>query len=267
MDGIYSIGETAKINNISVKALRVYDEMGLLKPKYIDPNNGYRYYTYDQFSYIDKIKRFKNVGMALKELKEIFLTKDLSLIEEFLIRQKDILEEESRKLERKKQSVQWLSDFFEYSKSLQTSDEIVIRHIPKRKIISVPARKGDSMYAMDMQLRNIISGRELKDVEILNPYGYILDFKSLMENKFYPISSTVSLYADDPAEGEYIQTLPDGDYLCCLCKILSDSFDLSFFKKYCIENKIEADRVIAFEYLKSLYDPANSPYELQIFIG
>ena len=36
MDGIYSIGETAKINNISVKALRVYDEMGLLKPKYID---------------------------------------------------------------------------------------------------------------------------------------------------------------------------------------------------------------------------------------
>lgn len=266
MDGIYSIGETAKINGISVKALRVYDEMGLLKPKYIDPNNGYRYYTYDQFSYIDKIKRFKNVGMSLKELKEVFVTKDLSLIEQFLAKQKEIIEEEARALERRKQSVRWLSDFFEYSKTLQTTSEITIRHIKERKIVSVPSIKGDSMYAMDMQLRNVITGNELKGEQVLNPYGYILDFGALMDNRFEPIASTVSLPDDSGYNGQHSETLPEGDYICCLAKILSDSFDLSFFKDYCGKNKIEADRVIAFEYLKSLYDPANSPYELQILV-
>ena len=266
MNKVYSIGETAKINGVSVKALRLYDEMGLIKPKYIDPKNGYRYYTYDQFSYIDKIKRFKNVGMSLKELKEVFTTKDLTLIENFLKHQKDILEEEAQKLEKKKQSVQWLSDFFEYSKSLSTTEEIHVKHIAKRKIINVPATKDDSVYAMDMQLRSIITGPEFKDVQILNPYGYILDFNATMENRFEPLSSTVSLYADGTETGKYIEELPEGDYVCCLCKILSDDFDLSFFKNYCLENKIEADRVIAFEYLNSLYDPANSPYELQILI-
>ena len=84
MDDLYSIGETAKLNDVSIKSLRHYDEIGLLKPRYIDPETGYRYYVYSQFSFIDKIKRFKSVGMSLKELKELFQGKDLNRLAEFL---------------------------------------------------------------------------------------------------------------------------------------------------------------------------------------
>ena len=42
MEELYSIGETAKLNHVSVKSLRHYDEIGLLKPRHIDPDTGYR---------------------------------------------------------------------------------------------------------------------------------------------------------------------------------------------------------------------------------
>ena len=77
MEELYSIGETAKLNHVSVKSLRHYDEIGLLKPRHIDPDTGYRYYSYNQFSFIDKIKRYKNIGMTLMELKDLFQGQDL----------------------------------------------------------------------------------------------------------------------------------------------------------------------------------------------
>ena len=39
-----SIGEMAKINHITVTTLRLYDELDLLKPVYVNPETNYRYY-------------------------------------------------------------------------------------------------------------------------------------------------------------------------------------------------------------------------------
>ena len=47
----YRIGMFAQMNKITIKALRHYDEIGLLKPAYVDEHNGYRYYSSSQ-SYI-----------------------------------------------------------------------------------------------------------------------------------------------------------------------------------------------------------------------
>lgn len=262
--GVYSIGETAKINDISIKSLRHYDDIGLLKPKYIDNNNGYRYYTYDQFSFIDKIKRYKNIGMSLKDLKEVFQTQNLQLIEDFLKLQKKNLEQERLRLEEMKQDVDWLTEFFEYSKKLVVGNSIFTKHIEERKFISVPCDGDDSIYSMDMELRRIISQPVFKNVQILNPYGYILDFDNLMQNKFYPNHSTVCIRDSGEINSQYICTVPAGNYICCHCKVISGSFDISPLIEYCKKNNIMPKLTLACEYLNSLYDPANSPYEIQI---
>ena len=44
-EGMFSIGKIAALNRISISTLRLYDENGLLKPCYIDPETGYRYYS------------------------------------------------------------------------------------------------------------------------------------------------------------------------------------------------------------------------------
>ena len=48
MDGYMTIGEVAKVKQISIKALRYYEKIGILKPAYCDPDTGYRYYKNEQ---------------------------------------------------------------------------------------------------------------------------------------------------------------------------------------------------------------------------
>ena len=262
MDDLYSIGETAKLNDVSIKSLRHYDEIGLLKPRYIDPETGYRYYVYSQFSFIDKIKRFKSVGMSLRELKELFQGKDLNRLAGFLAAEKQKLDEEERLLREKRQDVDWLCEFMEYSRSLEVDDGLEIRQLPQMHMIRVPCQGDDSMYAMDLELRRISVSEPLRSCQILNPYGYILDFDRLMENCMYPTASTVCVRERPPADSPYLFTAPAGRYLCCRAKILSEDWSVEPLIRYCTDHGLRPTLVLACEYLASLYDPRNSPYEL-----
>ncbi len=67
----YTIGETAVLLGVSTQTLRYYDKIGLLPPKYIDEETGYRFYSYNQFHYIDKIKYLQGFGLSLEEIKVI----------------------------------------------------------------------------------------------------------------------------------------------------------------------------------------------------
>ena len=71
-ENLYSIGEAAEILGISVQTLRYYDKIKLLEPAYINPNTGYRYYSYIQLSLIDRIRYLQNFGLSLKDIKSAF---------------------------------------------------------------------------------------------------------------------------------------------------------------------------------------------------
>ena len=70
-DNYISIGEMAKLNQTTVTTLRLYDSMGLLTPCYIDSSSHYRYYDVKQNARFDMIQYMKELGMELKEIKEI----------------------------------------------------------------------------------------------------------------------------------------------------------------------------------------------------
>lgn len=65
------IGEFAVLAELSIKTLRYYDDIGLLKPVYVDPENGYRYYDYTQLARAYRLSVFKSMGMALNEIAEL----------------------------------------------------------------------------------------------------------------------------------------------------------------------------------------------------
>lgn len=64
----YSIGEVSKICHISKKALRFYDEIGLISPSKVDENQ-YRYYTHGQLLLVPVIKYYKQMGFKLEEIR------------------------------------------------------------------------------------------------------------------------------------------------------------------------------------------------------
>ncbi len=67
---LYSIGEVSEICDISKKALRFYDKIGIISPTYISEKNGYRYYSKDTLLFVPIIKYFKQMGFKLEEMKE-----------------------------------------------------------------------------------------------------------------------------------------------------------------------------------------------------
>jgi predicted transcriptional regulator YdeE/DNA-binding transcriptional MerR regulator len=62
------IGEFSKIAQVSVKTLRFYDQLGLLKPAHIDRFNGYRYYSLEQLPRLFRILALKDLDFSLEEI-------------------------------------------------------------------------------------------------------------------------------------------------------------------------------------------------------
>jgi DNA-binding transcriptional MerR regulator/effector-binding domain-containing protein len=89
------IGDFSKIAKVSVRMLRYYDQIGLLKPTYIDTNSGYRNYSVDQLSRLNRIIFLKDIGFSLNEVME--LVDETISIEEMkgmLLKRKQQLEHE-----------------------------------------------------------------------------------------------------------------------------------------------------------------------------
>lgn len=71
------IGEFSRLSQVTIKALRYYDDMNLLKPAAIDKFSGYRYYTVEQLPVIHRIVAFKELGLSLEQIRNL-LDDDLS---------------------------------------------------------------------------------------------------------------------------------------------------------------------------------------------
>lgn len=65
------IGEFAALADMSIKTLRYYDDIGLLKPTSVDADTGYRYYEFAQLARAYRLAAFKNMGFALNEIAEL----------------------------------------------------------------------------------------------------------------------------------------------------------------------------------------------------
>lgn len=62
------IGEFSRFSQVSVKALRFYDEIGLLRPIHIDETSGYRYYSASQLTRLNRILALKELGFTLEQI-------------------------------------------------------------------------------------------------------------------------------------------------------------------------------------------------------
>jgi effector-binding domain-containing protein len=68
---LMSIGRFSEATRLSVKALRLYDDMGLLVPEHVDESNGYRYYGPSQTARAEAIRLLRNVDMPLEEIGQL----------------------------------------------------------------------------------------------------------------------------------------------------------------------------------------------------
>src|SRR5215468_3319012 len=71
------IGDFSRMTHLSVKALRHYHDLGLLAPAEIDPGSGYRFYEPGQVRTAQVIRRLRELGMPLEEIREVLRAPDV----------------------------------------------------------------------------------------------------------------------------------------------------------------------------------------------
>lgn len=68
---MYGIGTVARLAQVSVRTLRHYDDLGLLKPAHVDPVTGYRRYMPDQVLRLHRILVLRDLGVPLSEIGQL----------------------------------------------------------------------------------------------------------------------------------------------------------------------------------------------------
>jgi len=77
---VFGIGAVARLGGVSVRTLRYYDEIGLLRPVWTDPNTGYRWYEPDQLHRLHRIVALRDLGVRLVDIGRL-LDNDVSVDE------------------------------------------------------------------------------------------------------------------------------------------------------------------------------------------
>jgi effector-binding domain-containing protein len=134
---MFKIGEFSRFSQVTVKTLRYYDEIGLLKPAEVDPFTGYRYYSASQFPRIHRILALKDLGLTLEQIGDLLegdLTPDqirgILRMKQSEIKQQ--VAEEQARLARVEQRLKQI----EQEEAMPTQ-EVVIKKVPAHRIASV----------------------------------------------------------------------------------------------------------------------------------
>ncbi len=124
------------LSRISINMLKNYDEMNLLKPKWIDDETGCKYYSEDQLSYANRIQMLKSMGLSMKDINNILSKCSTDYdFEEYIYNE---LESNSEKIYFLKKQIELLENA---KKDIVLSrkpllEPFIVKEIPERNVIS-----------------------------------------------------------------------------------------------------------------------------------
>ena len=125
-----TIGAFARRSRLSLKALRIYDEMGLLRPAWVDPGNGYRYYVESQVQRARLIGHLRQLEMPLGTIANVLDLTPSSAAEE--------IHRYWREVERELEEKRWLVQFVtsRLTEGGRHMYPIETRDVPEQTVIS-----------------------------------------------------------------------------------------------------------------------------------
>lgn len=94
-----TIGAFSRLTHLSIKTLRYYHEVGLLEPAEIDPDSGYRYYQPGQAHSAHLVRRFRDLGMPVADVKAVLAAPDPTARDAILAGHLDRMREQLRQTE------------------------------------------------------------------------------------------------------------------------------------------------------------------------
>ena len=237
-ENLYSIGEAAEILGISVQTLRYYDKIKLLEPAYINPNTGYRYYSYIQLSLIDRIRYLQNFGLSLKDIKSAFAHDTGRALVPFLEKELQNKTQELQKMQETIDVLKWYINFFRYPDQQYFQGIPYKRMIGERYMLAVPTlpeekniRETSHPFPSSLRLRQVKADPLFENATFLRQNGYMIDFKNLMEQEWTPRKYFIYLNGNPGFQHPNIVHIPAGEYLCFQGRPMINDWDTFYIRK------------------------------------
>lgn len=263
MKKLYSIGETAKIIGISTQALRNYSNMDLVKPETINFETGYRYYSFSQLHYIDRIKYLRSLGLSLKEIADILNDGKPEKMIYYLCKKKSELISQINNINLEIEEIDWYINYFKQLDKIRITSVPYIKQFPERYMLYISCE--DKNYDKeDIEIEMM----KLKNSSMYNchrQWGIAIDFKKYLLNQFVP--KKYFFFIKDKQKkynSKHVEVIPAGLYLCLWCstKLNIDTHIVkSFYKEH-----DKPSYALALEFENSFINYTNCPYEYQTLI-
>ncbi|MBO2535254.1 MerR family transcriptional regulator [Rummeliibacillus suwonensis] len=181
MKNKFSIGQMARLNNISIKTLRYYDEIGLFKPSEVDAGTGYRYYSIEQFKELDIILYMKMMGVPLKDIKKQLENRKLDDFISVLENVRKITREKIDVLKRIEKGLFSRVIELEGTKDENKIEKPYIEHLQAHNMIQVNKKVG-SLKEIEAELRQLKSHYEHIAPIVIGNVGYLKNIENQLEN-------------------------------------------------------------------------------------
>ncbi|MDO4177798.1 MAG: MerR family transcriptional regulator [Phascolarctobacterium sp.] len=158
IEGYFSSGELANLIGISRQILRYYEKEGILTPDFID-DNGYRYYKPESYFTLEIVISLRKLEIPLDNIKEFLQNRSLASLQNFFMKQIDLLDDKKRNLERCQKI---------FNEKLSSIDKL--KNMPINNIILVP-KPPQKVYLSTAVPLNLPRKDQLKlFAEFLRPY-------------------------------------------------------------------------------------------------
>ena len=193
---MYRIGEFSYLCETTIKTLRHYDKIDLLKPTSVDKFTGYRYYEEKQIEILRKIKNLQNAGFSLSEIKDLLnennqekLRQQIEKIKEENSKKIMILQEMTKNMSNQKVELITNPNYIVVGITTTIKSRMEINNVLE-KIDSIINEESFTKY--DMFFENFEKGYQEEDIKCF--IGRVLP-KHILEN-----TTSILFYKKDGVE-------------------------------------------------------------------
>lgn len=220
----FSISEMAKLSNLSIQTLRYYDQVDILKPEYVNPDNRYRYYSFRQICDIDIIKYLKHIGASLEEIRHIMKMSPESLCD-FLDKQEHTINEQIEKLNNIQRLLTNHKNHLREQTRLNNQECGVVytRIIGERSVLKVNCNNiVTPLDQADIYFRVLAKTLENEETIMAPLCGYIYplkNYKSVEKIQYSSLyTATTKIDLTSLSSDVYVDSIPKGTYMCITFK-------------------------------------------------
>lgn len=280
MSQYMSIGKISKLKNVSIKSLRYYDQIGILKPAFVNTETNYRYYTEDQLYLLDAITVCIKLGIPLKDLNN-YVEKDSINLQKLLYDGKILAEQKileihnclgtlQETLQNMSSSVTGMAKIPESRSGILLPDGFYHNVIEERGLLVVPLEEMDTPKYYGQHILKLFVTAQQKGITASYPSGVLHEYKGGVYTRYMFLTVSQPPEQETATHPEGVQktfyTLRKGDYACR--KISTHMVDFSSIKDE-MKEVLKGDDfcIIETDALSEQNKKDGYPFELEYYLS